>query len=926
MLEWRTVGWVAGASCPACCSFMAIYCVLQIDQACAIFAHGVGARRIRRLVQVVCVVIALLWLSPLRASEQQTKFFEQLRNRQLFGLAERYCLEELNRAELPAHQRIELAYEFSRTLVQHALVVPREEQAELWNRSRQVLEQTRALVGSHERVLLLDLQAGFIPCTQGQSLKWQLELTPEDVAVRKQALSLLSTGIETLSDLETTIKQKIVNPVDKKILPRDKFTAPELRFLLATLQFELGQAYFEKAGLLDSADADRFSAIDQAQKWLSAAASADRNSEFGQTCQILLAGCARLEIDAPRALKLLDAVDAANPNQAISDQAVAERARILMMQRLPGDAANLLTKSLKNRQSQPGELVALRIQVLIELWMAATEKQAHALAKELDAELDHQLDTLKITNPGYWAIYCETLIATARDSRSLGAELADLVRKARGLYAAKQIPESIKAYAQASQSAMKSGKPDLAFETAFTKGSIEVDAGLFAEAAQSFSELAEAAPQNPRTVDARFLAAYALGRVYYAQPTKANREAYQQALVGQRRDYPDHSTHGEATWLMAQLEEKRLQNSAALKLYQEIPRTHSRGPAAAAASARCYDLIITRLRELKQSAIKWEADAEAKLMALLPEDNRRAVLSEEQATLALHLSNILLQSSNPAFERADRLLEWITRSAEIQLPDDAASDPPKKSTQGQSDPVGQGDASDPTRSNTAKTDAANVDRWRELLRVATRLRVVSLAGQGRLEEAERSLLGLASTSPGELLAIISGLSKLVAQAQDKPRHQLGELQLKVALSLKAQRDQLPAGEQRRLDQCIVEAYIAAGRYEEALEPYRALVRVAPKDSVAMANLAQLLMKVGKAARYEEALGFWKKVEELSKLESPAWFDARLNQAQCELAVGRANKGLRLIQVTKALHAEPKDAELKKRMEQLQKECEAAMKK
>jgi TolA-binding protein len=874
-----------------------------------------------KIVGVTVILLCVFLLAPAGASEQQARFFEQLRARQLFGLAERYCLEELNRTELPPHQRIQTAYELSRTLAQHALVVPYEEQAEYWTRATLVLDQARKAVGDHQRTLLLDLQAGFIPCAEAQALRWQLELTPEDAALRKTALDLLSTGIEILSALEPVIKEKIVKPVRKDILPRDKFGPPELRELLGSLQFELGQAYFEQAGLLSTTNAERFTAIDQAEKWLGVAARSDRSSEISQTCQIQLAGCARLKINAPLAFRLLDQVDAAKPVQTIADQSTAERARVLMMQKQPADAADLLTKALKNRQPQPGELVALRIQVLIDLWRAATEKQAHALAKELDAELDKQLETLKATNPGYWPVYCEALIATARDARSLGAELADQIR----LYAAKRIPEAVAVYVAASTSAASSGKPDLAFDLSYTRGSIEVEAGFFAAAAGSFADAVAFAPKNARVADAKFLAAYALGQVYSAQPSKGNREAYITALETQRAAYPEHATAGEATWLLAQLEEKRLQNSAAVRLYQEIPSGHARAGAAAAASARCYDLIITRLRELKQPAEKWEAEAETKLIALLPKEEKRSKLTEDQAALAVHLANIFLQSAQPAFDKADRLLEWIIRSARANSVE-TTSGRAKPSNDGLQDPAESGNSEAATTPRRPKDARPTVSRWQELMRVATQLRVVSLAGQGRLPEAELSLESLSETSPTELLTIISGLSKLVAQAQDKPRHELGELQLNAALALKAQRDQLSASDQRRLDQCIVEAYVAAGRYTEAVEPYRLLAQASPKDPVILANLAQLLLRFGQPARTEEAQGVWKKVEGLAKPGSNLWFEVRLNLARCHLMLGQPDKGLKLIQVTKVLYPEPKSKDLSDRIEKLLQECKAATQK
>lgn len=884
------------------------------------------------LVMACCLCLLTVgWCVPSLGSEQQTRFFEQLRSRELYGLIERFCLEELNRSDLPPYQRIQLSSELSKTYGQHALVVAREQQVEMWQRARQVLDDAKSSVGQHERTLLLDLQAGFIPCAQGQAIKWELNLTPEDIALRKQALSLLSEGIEQLSRLEPVIREKILHPSRKEIPLRDKFTSGELRDQLGVLQFELGQAYYVRAGLLDAGDADRFSAVDSAEKWLGAAIGSDRISEFAQTGQILLAGCARLKIDAQRASRMLEQVEKSMPSQTVADLVLAERARLLLMQKRPTDAAKLLTDALKQRQPAPGELIALRVEVLIELWRTATEKGSQVLAKEIDAELDRQVESLTAAQSNYWAAYCETLISTARDARSLGEDLADLVRRARGLYAAKQIPEAISAYANASRNAAKSGKADLAFDMAYTRGSIEVESGKFADAVETFTDLVELDPSNPRTADALFLAAYALGQIYYELPSKVNREAYVAALESQRQNFPEHATFGEATWLLAQLEERRLQNSSAIRLYQEVPADHPRAGQAGAATARCYDLVITRLRDLKQPTDQWEAEAEEKLTVLLPTEKRRVRLPIEQATLALHLANIYLQSKEPPFAKADQLLEWILRSAQIQLvpatPVNALGKAGSKrpASDALRDPA---ETKDEENSESTEGDAtvAVLQRWLELQRVAMRLRVVSLAGQGRLADAEQSLVDLEETSPSELLAIISGLSKLVSQAQEKPRHELGELQLRAALRLGKQRAQLSPAEQQRLDRCIVEAYVAAGRYPEAVDVYRGILASRPKDVEILTGLAQLLMKFGQRAKTEEAQALWKKLDGLTKAGTDPWFEVRLNYAQCDLTLGKPDQALKLLRVTKVMYAEPKDATLKEQLQRIEKECEAAVKK
>lgn len=846
------------------------------------------------LVACAAWVVACGWSTTAAiGGEPLGRFFDQLRARQLYGLAERYCFEKLARTDLPPTQRIDYAYELSRTFVQHALVAAEDQQAELWDRSLKVLEQTAQQVGTHERKLLLELQQGFVPCARGHALRWQVELVPDDAATRQQALQALATGIDRLTRLDAELKVRLKKPPPRDVGPQDKFVPAEIRGLMLMTEYELGQAYFDTANLLTSENSDRLGTIQEAERWLGVALNADRTGEVGLTSQVLLAGCARLRIEASRALRLLDDVDDASPSTAIRDQVLAERARVLLMQRKPVDAADLLTKALKSRATPPGELVSLRIQVLIELWLAAEANQAGELAAELRSTIDQQLDRARVTNPGYWAAYCESLVTQARESRTLGTDLAERLRRARGLYSAKQIPAAIAAYAEASQAARQAGRDDVALDLAYTKGSIEIEAANYVEAGKTFDQIVADFPRHTRTPDAHFLAAYALGQVYAASPTRPHREAYTARLEAQRRDYPSHSTSGEATWLLGQLEEKRLQNSAALRLYQQIPATHPRAAVAAAASARCYDRLLQRLRELKQPTQEWEQEAKTRLVPLLPE-NPATHLSEDQAVLALHLANIVLQSSQPDFAAADKWLEWVTRSSVTV------------ST---------------TKPRTDGTPAPSTTHWPEYSRAAAKLRVVSLAGQGKFPEAESTLAGVAASSPSELLSIIDGLSKLVAQAQDKPQHNLGELQLRAALNLKTQRAQLDPADQQRLDRCVAEAYVAAGRYEQALEPFRELLKTRPQDPDLLNSFALLLMKFGQRGRTEEAQQIWKRLEGQYKSGSRGWFEARYQFIRCELDLGNPDKALKLIGVTKVLFPQLGGPETQQRFQALQQACE-----
>lgn len=839
----------------------------------------------------------LAWASlQLSAGEVQTRFFEQLRSRQLFGLAERYCFEKLARADLSAAQRIDLSYELSRTFVEHAMSAPTNQQADLWDRSIQVLEAARERVGEHERRVLLDLQTGFVALARGHALRWQSALVPDDAAMRQQALQEFATGTERLASLDGVLKDRIRKPGAKEIPVADKLLPAELRRLILSTEFELGKAAFETANLLPVDHPDRAATIESAKKWLAMSLNADRHGEVGQISQILLAGCARLRFDAPHALRFLDELQDPALPAPLTDLIIAERVRVLLMQQKSADAADVLSAALKGRDNPPGEFLSLRVECLLQMWQAAQQKQASALAADIKKSVDEQLERIRVTHPGYWAAYCQMLVTQATESKLLGADLAQQVRQARGFYSAGQIPQALAAYSAAAQSALDAGNRDLAFDLTYTRGSIEIQARQFATAAKTFDDLVGSSPEHAKTPDADFLAAYAWGQLYASEATRQNREAYTQHLESHRRRYPEHPTFGETTWLLGQLEEQRLQNSAAIRIYQEVPAKHPRASTAAAAMARCYDRLLLRLDQLHQPPATWEKEALERLPQLLPDEQTAKTLSEDQATVALHLANIMLRSEKPNFVAADRWLTWVSTSAQNVTNAQSAPEP------------GQPPSTPP--------------QWKELDRAAARLRVVSLAGQRRYPAAEEVLAQLASSSPSEMLSIIDGLSTLVAEAQSQtqPRYHLGELQLHAALNLQKHRSQLSVTDQQRLDRCIAEAYVAAGRYEDAATQFRDQLKSSPQNAPLLTGYAHLLLRFKQPDKTQEAQSVWKQIEAQQKAGSAGWFEARYQSARCELLLGKPDQALKLINVTRALYPQLGSPEMQEKFQDLQEVC------
>ena len=514
---------------------------------------------------------------------------------------------------------------------------------------------------------------------------------------------------------------------------------------------------------------------------------------------------------------------------------------------------------------------------------------------QLLQSLEERAARLRRDVGGYWGSRGDLLIRQLRDTQQYGPELAGLVARAQTAFHAGLSQEAVELYGEAAAQAHADGRPELAFQFGFTRASIEIKSQSWVEAAADLLELAEQFPNNPKAAQAHLLAAFALGKSYDEKPSRARREEYARILEAHRKKFDGDPTAPEATWMLAELDERRGQFTEALELFKSIPPDHKRGAAAQVAVARTYERILDRLREVKQPAGEWEDDAVKTLQKLLPASRDGAPAWEiHQAEVAVRLARILLRRHPPQFDSADRLL--VRAGKLLVSPLTAPPDAP---------PAGA---------------AAHSN---ELRAIARQLQVVSLAGQGRFQEARTLLQQLSGTDPSELLRILDGIAPLQSDERRDPFHDLGELQLEAALKLNEHRSKLATTDQRRLDECLARAYLATGQSRQGLQIYETLVQQNPRDKGLLATYAELLVKCGSKDCLNEAVAAWRKLESLQVPGSPEWFPVRYELCRSLLLAKQTSEADKLLKMTRLLYPKPESEAWQRKFADLEAKCEAA---
>jgi hypothetical protein len=348
--------------------------------------------------------------------------------------------------------------------------------------------------------------------------------------------------------------------------------------------------------------------------------------------------------------------------------------------------------------------------------------------------------------------------------------------------------------------------------------------------------------------------------------------------------------------MLAVLQERRLQYTQALPLYEAIPPKHARTADADVAIARCYETILDRVRELKQPVEEWEAKANASIDAIVESfPDPPAPLDRKQAEVCLRGARLRLNSRTPDYQTADQFLERVLHSV----------------------PSSGEDGGEANAAPEAEQAA-----WRGLQSTASQLRVVSLAGQKRWSQAEILIRGLTDARPSEALAVLEGLTTFSANADAESQKTAGDLQLRAVEGLTGRRDQLSPEEQRRLDDCYAAALLATNQPRKAAAFYEERVAKAPKDLALRRSLAEALIRANTPEHLQKAKRQLRQMEATTKEGSSDWMQARYQNARVALSQGEIDECRKLINATRLLFPEMGGPAMKMRFEELEQTAKA----
>lgn len=813
----------------------------------------------------------------LAVDESLSLYFDQLRQRGLFSIAESYAVSRLAQPALPRPRRIELTIELSRTIAHHAQFVSEQQQQDLWKRARSVVDDERNREPASPFALLLSSQAALVTAAEADWLRIECELRPFDDALSDRTRKLSAEAIQLLE----TAEQNLLAPQKEKKDPTDGPSSHMLRAALYRVRLALARSLRNRAELspADSPQrvADLVAAESTARKLVNV--TEELTSFYAK---ILITDCARLKGELARAEEMVSVLEKSltDADREMLEATVAAHARILLDRHQAHNALELIVQLRSQKHQLPCELWYLQIRCLLAMRDMAVARKNTDLAKSLREQAEVTLQRCDEQVGGFWSRRCHQLWEATQSAEKYGPELDAVMQQARADFLGGRIDLALKGYASAELSARTTGQKDLAADLGYTRASILLNGKQYEAASTEFLRLASEYSQTPRAAASSLNAAYCLGRLYDEQKTQERRERYTKALDHQIESFAGDPTADDARFFKAQLEEQRLQSTAALPLYLKVSPTHPRADDAHAGAARCYETILLRMRDRKLPTAEFEQTAISTLQPFVTQlPMPPGLLTAAQGEVILHLASILVLIEPPQFDRAESLLNRLVQAAaEI------------------------------------KKEDGQFDHWNRLKQRAESLRVVALAGGGKPQEAERLVESLGAAAPRDLLLIVERLAPFVASTNRQRQTQYTALQLRVIDLLSKHRNALSREERDRLDQSLGKAYLANGQITKAVEIYEQQATATAKDPNRQREIATLLSELDQRECTVLAKQCWRRVESLTKQGTPEWLTARLGVITTSIRLNEQAEAKKLLALTRLLYPELGGSDLKPKFE------------
>lgn len=801
------------------------------------------------------LAVACLRVAICCAADENERFLEGLRQRRLFELAEKYCVERLSSPQLPLVIQGDLAVELIRTYALHAANSPPDRRAELWKLARVAAAEFHRQNPQYPRGILIRMQDALTLLAQGELARQELEAGATDPAEVESARQALRDATKLLADLDKELSREI--PLRRRGQPKpDELTADELTSLQHNTHHQLARAYRNQALLYDPKSADQVAGLTQASELLAQPLTVLGPDEpLAWQIRLDLAVCHRLLGKWEAAKEQIEQMDREGVDPAVRLRARAEAIRVELAAKDLREAQVLLQEGLKGRTLEgatSADYDFALFEAQLSLWRAAGQAKDKLAAKTYQEQTLNLAKFLEETHGPYWGRRADQLLIRSQ-AGGAGAGTEILSRAADSLYLKKEFDQAVAAYDRAAEQARTGGNDAGAFELAYKAALVQEQRQKHEDAARRFRALAVALPAHQDAAAAHLRGAW--NEAKEAARDADAEQAYVAMLAEQIATWPQSESAAQARLWLGKWHMGRKEWAPAVEAFTGVTRESLHFPAAVAAIAPCWQ---EHLRSLAAAGKKTDAEAERAAhwfeAAILGTESK---LPEKWTTTdrlaALEMAKILLDYRPDKYRQAESILQ------------------------------------------TAIDNAGNAPAaWKA--EVQSQL-VLAIAGQsGRRDDALAMLAQIGQASPEQLLDLLSGLSSVISRSRKEVRPQIAGIQLQAADMLWPQRTKLTKSAALSLTRIRAEALAATGKRAEAMTAFAALAKENPDTAAVQQGYADLLLS-GDSASVKQALDQWRRILSRTKPRSELWFKAKYSVALAQFKLGEKKDAAAILRYT-----------------------------
>lgn len=810
-----------------------------------------------------CCVVAgivgscLLLLGPSVRATEDERFLNELRQRELFRLAEVYCLEQLERDDLSDERRAELTIELSRTFATHARLMPFDGGDELWQHALVVTRRFAEQNPNSPRRVLVQLQGAMIALTQAELLQERFGEAELDEATGAELRAPLDAAIAALRELDEQVEARL-RTAGTRPTPEEPFDAGALRGLQRQIRFHLAQSYLAQANYFAPRSPDATNALTQAVELLEPLSQSQVDDLVTWESRLAEVAAYRRLRDGLRASRGLQQLRAADPPVAIQLRAAAEEIQLAVEFDRVDDLQKLAVRPREIEGQASAELDFALLEAYLALWRDATRRRNDAVASQWQAKAEQAVRDIEATADARWSRRAESLLTRRLTASPQVADLKLLERLAEGLYRREQFDEARAAYDRARAAADTQGDAAAAFQFGYKAAAIEHGNDAHAAALARYHELSQRYPDQPQASEVHLLAVHHAGQL--ARHSNDELARYEALLDEHLQSWPRSSTADTARLQLARLRAHQKDWSGVVAVLRELSPLHPQFVTSLDTIGRAYESLLAEKESAGQPTTPTAEQAALFFEGVVVGSDRRLPerMSEAQQQAVLWASRFWIDYYRGNYDRPIALLRAGLRDANVS-------------------PEWRGEA---------------LPLW-----------IVALAAHGRTDEAEQGLTELTGLAPSSVLRMLERLSRVASATQSPVAERLAQLQVQTAAWLDRHQAELSEADGARLRRLQARSLTAAGQFDAAREVFQQLAEAHPDDGELQEEYAAWLLERGDRPSVEAALQRWREVERRSRAGSDRWFRAKYALASAHQMLGNKDQAAKIITVTQVLHPE-----------------------